>query len=88
MILPISFAITFALLGPPMFFDGEMHSEGFGPGFVPVIIVPILFFCCMVRIGICRWFVLSKSSKKYVGYKQLQRRVDEKLDFDKDEGKE
>ena len=40
-----------------MFFDGEMHSEGFGPGFVLVIIVPILFFCCMVRIGICRWFV-------------------------------
>ena len=30
---PISFVITFALLGPPMFFGGGgMHPEGFGPG--------------------------------------------------------
>jgi hypothetical protein len=32
--------------------------------------------------------VLSKWTKKYERYKELQRKVDEKLDYDTDEGKE
>src|SRR5215467_4874491 len=88
---PISFVITFALFGPPMFFGG-MHPEGFGPGFrhgfVLARIVPILVFLVWLGIGIRQWFVLSKWTKKYERYKELQKKVDEKLDYDTDEGKD
>jgi hypothetical protein len=32
-------------------------------------------------VGIWQWFVLSKWSKKFERYKELQRRIDEKLDY-------
>jgi len=90
---PISFVITFALLGPPMFFGGAgMHPEGFGPGlwhgFGLARAVPILIFLIWLGIGIRQWFVLSKWTKKYERYKELQKKIDEKLDYDSDEGKE
>jgi hypothetical protein len=89
---PISFVITFALLGPPIFFGGGMHPEGFGPGFrhgfILARVVPILVFLVWLGIGIRQWFVLSKWTKKYERYKELQRKVDEKLNYDTDEGKE
>jgi hypothetical protein len=47
-------------------------------------IVPILISFVWLGIGIRQWFVLSKWSKKYERYKELQRRTDEKLDFDVD----
>src|SRR6266571_2952355 len=91
---PISFVITFALLGPPMFFGGGggMHLGGFGPGFGREFAfaraVPILIFVIWLGIGIRQWFVLSKWTKKYERYKELQKKIDEKLDYDSDEGKE
>ena len=90
---PISFVITFALLGPPMFFGGAgMHPEGFGPGFWHGFglarAVPILIFLIWLGIGIRQWLVLSKWTKKYERYKELQKKIDEKLDYDSDEGKE
>jgi len=89
---PISFVITFALLGPPMFFGGGMHPEGSGPGFGHGFGiargVPILIFLIWLGIGIRQWFVLSKWTKKYERYKELQKKIDEKLDYDSDEGKE
>ena len=90
---PISFVITFALLGPPMFFGGAgMHPEGFGPGFWHGFglarAVPILIFLIWLGIGIRQWFVLSKWTKKYERYKELQKKIDEKLDYDSDERKE
>ena len=87
---PISFVITFALLGPPMFFGGgAMHPEGFGPGFWRgsfglARAVPILIFLVWLGIGIRQWFVLSKWTKKYERYKELQKKIDEKLDYDSD----
>ena len=86
---PISFVITFALFGPPMFFgDGGIHHEGFGPGFgrefAMARIIPILIFLTWLGIGIRQWFVLSKWTKKYERYKELQKKVDEKLDYDSD----
>lgn len=73
---PVAFAVTFALLGPPF------HSDGFGPP--PQIavarIVPILVSLVWLGIGIRQWFVLSKWSKKYERYKELQKMVDEKLE--------
>jgi hypothetical protein len=90
---PISFVITFALLGPPMFFGGGgLHPEGFGPGFgrgfVLARAVPILIFLIWLGIGIRQWFVLSKWTKKYERYKELQKKIDEKLDYDTNGGNE
>ena len=66
---PISFVITFALLGPPMFFGGGgMHPEGwtgFGRGFGLARAMPILIFLIWLGIGIRQWFVPSKWTKKY-----------------------
>ena len=65
-----------------------MHPEGFGPGFGPGFglarAVPILIFLIWLGIGIRQWFVLSKWTKKYERYKELQKKVDEKLDYDSD----
>ena len=83
---PISFVISFALLGPPMFFGGGggMYPQGFGPGFGLARAVPILIFLIWLGIGIRQWFVLSKWTKKYERYKELQKKVDEKLNYDSD----
>lgn len=83
---PVAFAITFALLGPPFHFEtggrGGSSPDGFGPP--PQIavarIVPILVSLVWLGIGIRQWFVLSKWSKKYERYKELQKMVDEKLE--------
>lgn len=83
---PVAFAVTFVLLGPPFHFDtggrGGGPPDGFGPP--PQIavarIVPILVSLVWLGIGIRQWFVLSKWSKKYERYKELQKMVDEKLE--------
>jgi hypothetical protein len=83
---PISFVITFALLGPPMFFGGGggTHPGGFGHGFGLARAVPIVIFLIWLGIGIRQWFVLSKWTKKYERYKELQKKVDAKLDYGND----
>jgi hypothetical protein len=83
---PVAFAVTFALLGPTLHFDtggrGGGSPDGFGPP--PQIavarIVPILVSLVWLGIGIRQWFVLSKWSRKYERYKELQKMVDEKLE--------
>ena len=84
---PIAFALTFALFGPPFHFGNKGFSEGFDntPHIPPQIalarIVPILVSLIWLGIGIRQWFVLSKWSKKYERYKELQKRIDAKLDY-------
>jgi hypothetical protein len=88
---PISFVITFIIFGPPMFFDGaSMHHDGFGAGgfgrgFAPARAIPILIFLIWLTIGIRQWFVLSKWAKRYERYKELQKKIDEKLDYEGDD---
>ncbi len=85
---PIAFAVTFALLGPPFpFHDTGGPHDRFGPGFNPVFgiarVVPFLISLIWLGIGIWQWFVLSKWTKKYERYKELQKKMDEKLsDYD------
>jgi hypothetical protein len=89
---PISFVITFAVFGPRMFFDagndGMRHegfrigAGGFGHGFGLAKLIPILIFIIWLGIGIRQWFVLSKWTKRYERYKELQKKIDEKLDYD------
>jgi hypothetical protein len=87
---PVAFAVTFALLGPPLHFDiggrgGSPDSFGPPPQFAVARIVPILVSLVWLGIGIRQWFVLSRWSKKYERYKELQKRVDEKLDYESDD---
>ena len=90
---PIAFAVTFALLGPPLHFDtgsrgGPPDTFGPPPQITVARTIPILISLVWLGIGIRQWFVLSKWSKKYERYKELQKRVNEKLDYDNDaEGK-
>jgi hypothetical protein len=87
---PVAFAVTFALLGPPFHFDTGGRggsSDGFGhpPQIAVARTIPILVSLVWLGIGIRQWFVLSKWSKKYERYKELQKRVDEKLDYESDD---
>lgn len=86
---PIAFALSFALLGPPFpFHDGGPADrfDRFGPGFNPAFgiarIIPFLISIIWLGIGIWQWFVLSKWTKKYERYKELQKKIDEKLNDD------
>lgn len=81
---PIAFAVTFSLLGPPFpFHDGGGPHDRFGPGFNPAFgiarAIPFLISLIWLGIGIWQWFVLSKWTKKYERYKELQKKIDEKL---------
>jgi hypothetical protein len=83
---PITFAVTFALLGPPFpFHDVRPPHDRFGPGFNPLLrigpMIPFIISIVWLGVGIWQWSVLSKWSKKYERYKELQRRIDEKLDY-------
>src|ERR671926_70129 len=89
---PITFAVTFALLGPPFPFHDrgppDRFDHGFNPAFGFARIIPFLISIIWLGIGIWQWFVLSKWSKKYERYRELQKKIDEKLDYDNnDEGK-
>jgi hypothetical protein len=88
---PVAFAVTFALLGPPFHFDAGGRGDpaekfGLSPQIAIARIVPILVSLVWLGIGIRQWFVLSKWSKKYERYKELQKRIDEKLDDDTENG--
>jgi Na+-driven multidrug efflux pump len=87
---PISFIITFAIFGPPFPVDRStipherFGAHGFGLGFATARAVPFIISLIWLGIGIRQWFVLSKWTKKYKQYRELQKKIDEKLDFDQD----
>jgi hypothetical protein len=96
-VLPATHIITFALIGETIFDDdgqGPLRFDRSGGSpdssafriVQAVVIGTILFW---IGIGIRQWFVLSKWTKKYKQYKELQKKIDEKLDYDIDneEGK-
>ena len=68
--------------------DGPPFADGRGPpGGSPIagIIVAGVVIAWIV-LGIRQWLILNKWTAKYEAYKELQRKIDEKLDFEKDEG--
>lgn len=74
--------------GSPFHFNEDRgFAEGFddAPHIPPQValarIIPILVSLVWLGIGIRQWFVLSKWSKKYERYKELQKRIDAKLDY-------
>jgi cell division protein FtsL len=95
-VVPATFIVTFALAGGSSFWNdgppwdgpprnGGGPSDGSAFGIARGIV--IVFVLAWIVIGIRQWFVLSKWTQRYEIYKELQKKIDEKLDYDNDEGK-
>jgi Na+-driven multidrug efflux pump len=67
--IPVSWHITPFLLGTPYNFRVA--------GIVSIIIAAIF-----VAVGIMQWMTFSKWTERYKIYKEMQKKVDEKLDFE------
>ena len=53
-------------------------------------VIPVVYFSVFLLwlgVGIRQWIVFSKWTQKYRLYKELQKRLDERLDFDKGSNK-
>ena len=91
-VVPGTFIVTFALLGANSFWSG-VPSDGSGGGppdgsaFGIARAIVIVFLVAWIVIGIRQWFVLSKWTQRYEIYKELQKKIDEKLDYDNNEEK-
>ena len=80
-ISPITFLISFAIWGQPFESEKREHERPPTEFFHPKII-PLIVSLAWLGIGIRQWFVLSKWTKKYEHYKELQKKIDKKLDED------
>jgi hypothetical protein len=93
---PLVFVITYELLesnGPPLaapsFQSGIEHHkydhrEGFNPLFAITKNIPLIIGILWLGIGIRQWIVLSRWNKKYQRYKELQKKIDEKMENEDD----
>jgi hypothetical protein len=94
-VVPATFIVTFALAGGSSFWndgppwDGPPRNGGppDGSAFGIARAIVIVFVLGWIVIGIRQWFVLSKWTQRYEIYKELQKKIDEKLDYDNDEGR-
>jgi hypothetical protein len=95
-VVPATFIVTFALAGGSSFWndgppwDGPPRNGGGPPdgsAFGIARAIVIVFVLAWIVIGIRQWFVLSKWTQRYEIYKELQKKIDETLDYDNDEGK-
>ena len=84
-VVPGTFVVTFALAGGNSFWSGTPHDgvpNDFSFGIARAIV--IAFLLSWIAIGVRQWFVLSKWTQRYELYKELQKKIDEKLDYDED----
>jgi Na+-driven multidrug efflux pump len=92
-VVPLTFIVTFALIGGPSFWnDGPPRvgpgDDGGGGGppdssaFGIARGIVIAFLLAWIVVGIRQWFVLSKWTQRYEIYKELQKKIDEKLDYE------
>jgi cell division protein FtsL len=92
-IVPLTFIVTFTLLGGASFWnDGPPGDGGPNDGGPPdgstfgiARAIVIVFLLAWIVIGIRQWFVLSKWTHRYEIYKELQKKIDEKLDYESKE---
>lgn len=88
--VPATHIISFALVGGPLP-DGEFPRDRYGPpdrtsfGIAQAVVIGVVLV--WIGIGIRQWLVLSKWTKKYGQYKELQKKIDEKLDYDDENDK-
>jgi cell division protein FtsL len=95
-VVPGTFIVTFTLLGANSFWsgvpsDGPNDGDSRGPpdesAFGVARAIVIVFLLAWIAIGIRQWFVLSKWTQRYEVYKELQKKINEKLDYESDEEK-
>ena len=91
-VVPGTFIVTFALLGANSFWSGvpsDGPDDSGGPpdesAFGLARGIVIAFLLAWIVIGIRQWFVLSKWAQRYEIYKELQKKIDEKLDYESNE---
>jgi cell division protein FtsL len=96
-VVPLTFIVTFALIGGPSFWNdgppgvgpGGDDADGGGPpdsyAFGIARGIVIAFLLAWIVVGIRQWFVLSKWTQRYEIYKELQKKIDEKLDYERGE---
>jgi len=89
-VVPGTFIVTFALAGGDSFWNGGMPHNGqpSGSAFGIARAIVIVFVLAWIVIGVRQWFVLSKWTQRYEIYKELQKKIDEKLDYDNDKNAE
>lgn len=94
-IVPVTHVITTVLLGGTFFDDHRFDGGGppfrgppDNPSFRIVQVVIVITVLVWIGIGIRQWFVLSKWTRKYKQFNELQRKVDEKLGDDEDDEKQ
>jgi len=84
-VVPGTFIVTFALAGGDSFWNGQPNSgppNGSAFGIARAIV--LVFVLAWIVIEIRQWFVLSKWTQRYELYKDLRKKIDEKLDYDID----
>jgi cell division protein FtsL len=98
-VVPGTFIVTFSLIGGASFWSGPPvggPNDGGGGGGGPpdesafgiARAIVIVFLLAWIVIGIRQWFVLSKWTQRYEIYKELQKKIDEKLDYESKENDE
>ena len=87
-VVPGTFIVTFALAGGDSFWNGPHNGPPDGSAFGIARGIVIVFVLSWIVIGIRQWLVLSKWTQRYEIYKELQKKIDEKLDYDNDTNKE
>jgi len=89
-VVPGTFIVTFALAGGDSFWNGGLPHNGppGGSAFGIARGIVIVFVLSWIVIGIRQWLVLSKWTQRYEIYKELQKKIDDKLDYDNDTNKE
>lgn len=94
-IVPVSIVAIFATFGPIGGRGGGWwwHDGGgpsgpptFNPAFDAIRLLITAVVLVWLVLGIRQWFILSKWTKKYETYKELQKKIEDKLDFEKEEG--
>ena len=94
-VVPGTFIVTFALAGGSSFWNDGPPWNGAGnrgppdgSAFGIARAIVIVFVLAWIGIGIRQWFVLSKWTQRYEIYKEMQKKIDEKLDYDNDNNNE
>jgi hypothetical protein len=92
-VVPLTHIVANILVGDTFQYGGDGNGPPFADGRGPpgggpiagVIVAGVVI--AWIVLGIRQWMVLNKWTAKYEAYKELQRKIDEKLDFEKeDEG--
>ncbi len=93
---PLLLLITFEILSPPVEITNETNQNGTSimshrPHHLQFMImryIPTIVSLIWLGIGIRQWLILSKWTKKYDEYKELQEKIDKELDSDGKEKKQ